>query len=91
MALNPPICLEVAYYDVADGILPNEYTATFTTSGQTYDGGAGQYDCTSLTAGMWTSNSGGGYAFRIKSLSKISTFSCNVVLEDVSGFNIKLD
>ena len=91
MSLNPPLCLEVTYSNVAAGANPNEYTATFTTPGQSYNGGANYYYCTDLSAGMWTSNSGNGYAFRIKTLSSVTLTTCDVVLEDVSGYNAIAD
>ena len=65
MALRPPLCLEVVFSNVLAAITPNQYTATFTTSGQGYDGGANYYYCTDLSAGMWTSNSGNGYVFQM--------------------------
>jgi len=91
MPLNPPICLEVLFSNVQQGDTPNEYTVTFTTTGQGYHGGDSFYFLTDLTPGMWAANSSHGYAFRIKTISNLSPLSCDLVIEDVDGFNALID
>jgi len=91
MPLNPPICLEVLYTNVQAGANMNEYTTTLTTAGQGYNGGNNFYYCTDIAVGMWTANNSYGYAFRIKSISNVTTGSCDLVLEDVDGFNATID
>ena len=91
MPLNPPICLEVFYSNVQQGLSANEYTVTLTTPGQGYNGGNNFYYFTDVVTGMWTANNSYGYAFRIKTISNLTELTCDVVLEDVDGFNALID
>jgi hypothetical protein len=91
MPLSPPICLNVYYSNVSGTATPNLYSATFslivqggTPTPQYYS--TGQYDCTTIVPGMWTGNSPSGYVFRIYSVTNKTINSCEVVLEDISGF-----
>ena len=88
---NPPICLEVFYSNVQQGQSANEYTVHLTTSGQGYNGGTSFYYLTNIATGMWTANNSYGYAFRIKTITNLTTGACDVVLEDVDGFNALID
>ena len=96
MPLSPPICLNVYYSNVSGTATPNLYSATFslivqggTPTPQYYS--TGQYDCTTIVPGMWTGNSPSGYVFRIYSVTNKTINSCEVVLEDISGFNAVID
>ena len=91
MPLSPPICLEVVFTNVEASVLANEYTTTFTTNGQGYNGGNDFYYLTDVAVGMWCANNSNGYAFRIKTLSNVTTSTCDAVLEDVNGFNALID
>jgi hypothetical protein len=92
MPLSPPICLEVMFTNVRSTLSdPNLYTATLTTPGQGYSGGNSFYMATDIAVGMWTSNSSSGYAFRIQSVSNVTSASVDVILEDVGGTNALID
>ena len=91
MPLNPPICLEAFYSNLQQGESANEYTVTLTTPGQGYNGGNNFYYFTDVVTGMWTANNSYGYAFRIKTISNLTELTCDVVLEDVDGFNALID
>ena len=57
--LSPPICLQVFYKNVLNGMNPNEYKVTIISTTQTH--GRGYYDCSSILPGMYTGNSENGY------------------------------
>lgn len=95
MALNPPLCLRVYYRnngggDPLDPTNPNLYNYQFTVTPQTYSP-SGQYDGTTLAAGMWTTDATNGYAFRIRRIVSATTTIVNLILEDVGGFNASID
>jgi hypothetical protein len=92
MPLSPPLCLNVYYSNLQGTADPNLYSVTFSLIGGTPQYYlTGQYDCTTIAIGMWTGNSPSGYVFRIHSISNQTVNSCEVVLEDVNGFNAVID
>lgn len=88
MPLSPPLCLEAVFIDVQD-YATNEWQCTLTINAQGY--GAGQYDGSTVTVGMWTSNANFGFVYRIKSISVQTPSSIVCVVEDVSGYNAIID
>jgi hypothetical protein len=92
MALNPPLCLEV-YYTTAGGAdipgSPNLYHFNFAVTPQRYS--TGQYDGTNLQVGMFTTNNFDGYIFRIYSIINQSPTNVELYLEDIDGYNARID
>ena len=91
LILIPPICLEVLFTNVAPTKNANIYTATFTTNGQGYNGGANFYYAPNIAVGMWAANSASGYAFQVLSTFNITQDSVDVVIGDIDGFNAIID
>ena len=93
MPLSPPLCLLVYYNGVGpdplDPTNPNLYNTTLTITPQSYS--TGQYDGTTLTVGMWTTDAIDGYVFRIQHIYSQTSGSVNLTLEDVSGYNALID
>ncbi len=90
--LEPPICLQVQYYNVSAGPTANTYAVTLiSNNGQSYAGGAGLYTCEDIAVGMYTGNNAYGYIFRIQSISYQIPNRADVILEDISGFNALID
>lgn len=94
MALSPPLCLRVYYTNNGGDPLnpsnPNLYNVQFTVTPQLYSP-SGQYDGTTLTTGMWTTNGTDGYVFRIYRIDSATASTVNLILEDVNGFNAIID
>lgn len=86
MSLNPPLCMLVYYGDIFSAGT-NLYSTTLNITYQYYNQGGSQYDGTTLTVGMWTTNSLDGIIFRIYGISNQTADSVDVILEDVSGVN----
>jgi hypothetical protein len=100
--LYPPLCLTTEWRsnpiesrDPLDPTNPNLYNYVISVNPQTYS--TGQYDETSISAGMWGSNSLDGYAFLIKRVISVTNATpgklgtANVILEDVNGKNAVID
>jgi len=89
--LIPPICMEVLFTNVQPTNNVNIYTATFTTTGQGYNGGNSFYYAPDIDVGMWAANSSYGYAYQILAAFNATQYSIDVIIEDVDGFNAKID
>jgi hypothetical protein len=88
MPLSPPICLEALFIDVQD-YAPNQWQCTLTINPQGY--ATGQYDGTTITVGMYTSNTNYGFIYKITSILVQTASSVVCIVEDVSGYNAVID
>jgi hypothetical protein len=89
MPLNPPFCLEVLC-DYIQDLGDNLYKVKLTQTGpQKY--GNGEYTCENIALGMWFSNLGNGYAWRIYEITNQNSEYCDCTIEDDNGYNALID
>ena len=79
---DPKFCPEILFTNVSATSEPNIYTATFTGTSS---------DISKIVAGMWSANTSFAHAFKINTISHVSSTEINVVLEDVNGYNATND
>ncbi|MFZ4600381.1 MAG: hypothetical protein ACOYNN_17210, partial [Terrimicrobiaceae bacterium] len=89
--LYPPICLRIRY-TTNNGSDPDDPTNPYLTnidltvpSAQTFNGGS--YGALDISAGMWTSSTNNGMAWRVYKVYSQTSTTANITIEDVSGFN----